>query len=60
MTGCDQFLSTPSGGVLCLSQFTVNLEGDAKEQYFGIPNDDFVVSADSCVQNYWPAVQIFC
>jgi hypothetical protein len=52
MTGCDQFLSTPSG-VLCLSQFTVNLEGDAKEQYyFGTPNDDIVVSADSCVQNY--------
>jgi len=30
MTGCDQFLSTLKPVVsMCLSQFTVNLEGDA-------------------------------
>ena len=54
MTGCDQFLSTIKLVVSWyLSQFTVNLEGDAiKGAIFWLPNDDIVVSANSCVHNY--------
>ena len=44
-----------TSGVMCLSQFTVNLEGDAIKGaiFWHTEWCHFVVSANSCVQNYW-------